>query len=152
MRRRACSRSFGTSEESYNPPHDRRHQVNVLMSADVGPLDVDVRWEYGSGVPFTQPIGFDDWIMFQTLVDVTKDPGDYRVIFERPYQGRLPDYHRLDVSLKRTWDLSSARLTLQAGVINAYDRANLFYFDVWRFRRVDQMSLMPTLGLKVETP
>lgn len=142
---------YGTSEESYSPPHDRRHQVNLLASVDLGFVEADLRWEYGSGIPFTRPIGFDDWIMFDKLVDVTKDPGDYRVLFERPYQGRLPSYHRLDVSIKRGIDLRDARLTVQAGAINAYDRVNLFYYDVWTLQRVNQMSFMATLGIKIET-
>ena len=142
---------YGTSEESYSPPHDRRHQLNLLVSIDLGFAKADVRWEYGSGIPFTRPIGFDDWILFETLVDVTKDPGDYRVLFERPYQGRLPSYHRLDVSVKRTFDFTHARLTLQGGAINAYDRENLFYYDVWTLQRVNQMSRMAILGIKIET-
>jgi len=142
---------YGTSQQEYNPPHDRRHTLNALASVDLGGWDIDARWEFGSGFPFTQPIGFDDWIMFETLVDVTKDPGEYRVLFERPYQGRLPTYHRLDFSLKYTFELRRARLTLQGGAINTYDRDNLFYFDVWKLRRVDQMARMATFGVKVET-
>jgi hypothetical protein len=142
---------YGTTQESYHPPHDRRHQVNLLLSLDLGAFDADLRWEYGSGLPFTRPLGFDDWILFETLVDVKTDPGEYRVAFEKPYQGRLPAYHRLDLSLKRKWEFARADLTLQGGVINGYDRDNLFYYDVWTLRRVNQMSLMPTVGIKVET-
>ena len=91
------------------------------------------------------------WILFETLEDVTKESGEYRVSFERPYEGRLPPYHRLDVSVKRGFDFATSRLTLQLGLFNAYDRANLFYFDVWTLNRVDQMALVPSFGIKWET-
>jgi hypothetical protein len=143
---------FGTEVESYFPPHDRRHKINVLLSTKLfGFADLDIRWEYGSGLPYTQPFGFDDWIFFETLPDLTEEPGEYRVSFDRPYQGRLPAYHRLDASIKRGFDLSTSRLTLQAGLFNAYDRANLFYYDVWTLNRVNQMSLVPSFGIKLET-
>ncbi len=116
-----------------------------------GLADLDIRWEYGSGVPYTRPFGFDDWIFFETLPDVTKESGEYRVSFERPYEGRLPPYHRLDVSIKRGFDFATSRLTLQIGLFNAYDRSNLFYFDVWTLNRVDQMALVPSFGIKWET-
>lgn len=143
---------FGTEQESYFPPHDRRHRVNVVLGTKLfGLADLDIRWEYGSGVPYTRPFGFDDWIFFETLPDVTKESGEYRVSFERPYEGRLPPYHRLDVSIKRGFDFATSRLTLQIGLFNAYDRSNLFYFDVWTLNRVDQMALVPSFGIKWET-
>ena len=143
---------YGTEQEAYHPPHDRRHQLNIVAGTPIfGLADLDVRWEFGSGLPYTRPFGFDDWMFFETLPDVTTESGEYRVSFDRPYQGRLPTYHRLDVSLKRAFDLESARLTFQAGLFNAYDRANLFYFDVWTLNRVDQMSLVPSFGIKLET-
>ena len=42
------------------------------------------------------------------------------------------------------------RLKALAGVINMYDRQNLFYLDVFTLRRVDQLPFIPTLGLKLE--
>jgi hypothetical protein len=36
------------------------------------------------------------------------------------------------------------------GAVNLYDRSNLFAFDVFTYRRVDQLPIMPTLGLLLE--
>lgn len=142
---------YGTEQERFHPPHDQRHQFNLLGSVELGRFQVNVRWQYGSGRPYTRPYGFDDWILFETLVDVRREPGDYRVLFERPYQGRLPAYHRLDVTVERTIPLGRARLTVQVGAVNTYDRRNLFYFDLWTLRRVDQIALTPSFGIKLET-
>jgi hypothetical protein len=71
------------------------------------------------------------------------------VIYERPFNATLPTYHRLDVSVERPFQLGPATLTAQAGLINAYDRANLFYYDAFTLQRVDQLPLLPSFGLKL---
>ena len=42
-------------------------------------------------------------------------------------------------------------MTVQVGAINVYDRANLFYFDLFTVRRVDQLPLIPNLSIKFES-
>ncbi len=49
--------------------------------------------------------------------------------------------------MERTFDVRGASLTAQVGAINLYDRQNLFAFDVFTYRRVDQLPIMPTFGL-----
>ena len=142
---------FGESIQRYNPPHDRRHQINAVLSLDLGAFKTSVRWQYGSGLPYTRPLGFDELIPLRGLIDVRDSYGTPRVLYDRPYQGRLPDYHRLDVSIERAFSLKQGTLTVQAGAINLYDRDNLFYFDLFTVRRVDQLPLIPTLSLKFET-
>ncbi|GIV03619.1 MAG: TonB-dependent receptor [Fimbriimonadales bacterium] len=142
---------YGEEETSYAPPHDRRHQVNALVAVSQFGFDLNVRWQFGSGLPFNKSMGFDRFILLDSLRNLLEVPGDERVLYERPYTGRLPAYHRLDVSLERAFELGgSARLTLQGGLINAYDRPNLFYLDLFTLRRVDQLPLIPTLGIKLE--
>ncbi|HZD04152.1 MAG TPA: TonB-dependent receptor, partial [Longimicrobiales bacterium] len=51
---------FGEPVQSYHPPHDRRHQLNVLASLDVGNFKASARWQFGSGLPYTRPMGFDE--------------------------------------------------------------------------------------------
>ena len=51
------------------------------------------------------------------------------------------------MSVERTFDLGRADLTAQVGAVNLYDRSNLFAFDVFTYRRVDQLPIMPTFGL-----
>lgn len=142
---------LGDARQSYSPPHDRRHQVNALVGMEVGGFDASVRWQYGSGLPFTQPYGFDTLLPLLPLPDVRSAYGVPRVLYRRPYGGRLPDYHRLDLSVERDFPLGPGTLRVQAGAINVYDRANLFYFDIFTARRVDQLPLLPYVGIKFET-
>jgi hypothetical protein len=141
---------YGSETLRYHPPHDRRHQVNALASLSVRGFDLSVRWQFGSGLPFSRALGFDGFILMNGTANPFTTPGSRRVIYERPYNGRLPTYHRLDVSLERAFTLGRTRITAQGSLINAYDRANIFYLDVFTQRRADQLPLIPTLGLKLE--
>ncbi|MDX1420050.1 MAG: TonB-dependent receptor [Rubricoccaceae bacterium] len=140
---------FGSERLAFSPPHDRRHQVNALLSATVGGFDLSARWQYGSGLPFSRALGFDVFMDIGDGIDPFTEGGEPRVIYERPYNSRLPAYHRLDLSAERTFDLGAADLTAQAGVINVYDRPNLFAFDLFTLRRSDQLPLVPVFGLKL---
>lgn len=143
---------FDEPVQSFHPPHDRRHQINTTGSVNFGPYLFGIRWQLGTGVPFTQPIGFDEVIFFDGgLPDVTNTVGTRRVILEKPYEGRLPVYHRLDISLERDFELSrsGANLNAKIGAINAYDRNNLFFYDVFTNRRSDQLPLVPYMSFKV---
>lgn len=142
---------YGSSELDFRPAHDRRHQVNVVASLDLRPFDVDIRWQFGSGLPYSRALGFDGFMIVDGELDVFSEPGNRRVIYEEPYNGVLPTYHRLDITLQRRMALpGNTHLTAHAGVINIYDRQNLFYLDVFTLRRVDQLPVIPTLGLKLE--
>ena len=136
----------------FRPPHDRRHQVNVLGKVVVYGFDISARWQFGSGLPFTPVEGFDGFVLMDGPVAVRNVRGFPRVIYESiPYRGVLPTYHRLDVTVERVFDLSlGVEMTVQAGVMNAYDRANLFSLDLLTAQRTDQLPIVPIVGLKVE--
>ncbi|MEX0601289.1 MAG: hypothetical protein WD205_11635, partial [Rhodothermales bacterium] len=141
---------FGTDRLSFRPPHDRRHQLNVLVSTSVRGVDVSARWNFGSGLPYTRVRGFDGFILMDGVVDVEETEGFPRVIYDEPYKGILPTYHRLDVTVAHTMTVGFAEISLQAGVVNTYNRTNLFALDVFTLDRTDQLPLVPTVGIEVE--
>ncbi len=142
---------FGQATLDFRPPHDRRHQVNALARFSVYGFDVTARWNFGSGLPYNQVRGFDGFLLLNGPVDVEREKGTSRVIYDRPFGGVLPTYHRLDVSVARVMTSGEATvITVQAGLINAYDRTNLFALDLFTLRRVDQLPLIPTVGVKFE--
>jgi hypothetical protein len=145
-------KAFGDKVQSYHPPQDRRHTLNAALSAEWKQWQAGLRWKLGTGRPYTRPIGFDNRPPIGRVPDVREQIGLPRLLFEKPYRGRLPTYHRLDLSLKRTLDLGPASLTAEGGAINLYNRRNLFYFDIFNLRRVDELPLVPYLSLKIETP
>lgn len=136
----------------YNPPHDQRHQVGVTASVNLDLFNASIRWQYGSGQPFTQNYGTDNFLEIRGLRDLPQESrGANRFLYNEQYNARLPAYHRLDASVERSFDLSSSlTLTLEGGAINAYNRRNLFYLDLFSRERIDQLPLLPYAGLTLD--
>ncbi len=139
---------YGMEELAFNPPHDRRHQVNAVFGATVLGFELGARLAFGSGLPFSRAVGFDGFALVDDVTSIAERPGFRRVIYERPYDARLPTYHRLDMSVARTFEAAAAEITVQASVLNVYDRRNLFYLDVFTLQRADQLPFLPSLSLK----
>lgn len=133
---------------SYSPAHDQRHKVNAIGSYRIAGFTASASWEFGSGAPYTQIFGFD----FSLRVPVQQPqthPGTARILYSRPYGERLPVYHRLDLSLEKSFRLSSGTsLEASAGMINVYNRNNIFNFDMSTLQRVDQTPFLPYISLK----
>lgn len=138
--------------QTYFPVFDRRHNVNFVGSYEFGRdrlWEADVRWNLGSGFPFTQTLGFYEQYNFDgTNDDLLQSNGNIGVIYDGINGGRLPYYHRLDLSVKRTFVLSvNSQLVANLGVTNAYNRENIFYFDRINFERVNQLPFLPSAGI-----
>ena len=133
---------------------DRRHNINLLLSYSLGIEDqweLSARWNMGSGFPFTLTQGFYGNQRFEDGVntDVTTDNPDLGIIYDDEINGgRLPYYHRLDLSVKRSFKFTKySSLDIIASISNAYDRNNIFYFDRIEFERVDQLPIIPSVGI-----
>lgn len=137
---------------TYNPIWDRRHQVNLVVSYTFGKFDswkANARWNYGSGFPFTQTQGFYGQQLFPDGVggNYTQANPTLSTLYGPLNQGRLPDYHRLDVGVTKTWKLDDRQqVQLDLSCTNVYDRDNIFYFDRVRYQRVDQLPILPSIG------
>ena len=150
--------SFGIVErqdeiQSYYPHYDRRHNFNFVSSYLLDKKEtweVSIRWNYGSGFPFTKTQGYYESISFEngSDINVNTENGSLAVIYSELNTGRLPDYHRLDLSIKKKHKFSKYNiLEWSLGITNCYDRSNIFYYDRIQSIRVDQLPIMPTLGL-----
>ncbi|MEP0821875.1 MAG: TonB-dependent receptor [Ignavibacterium sp.] len=137
----------------YPPRHDRRHTLNLLGVLHVTrDVDLTLRWEFGSGFPFTQTIGYYDRLTLDDVFD-----GEYAGETGEPYSvlgqknaSRLPTYHRLDVSLMYRFLVGPLKGTAGVHVINAYNRKNLFYFDRKTGQRTNMLSFFPSATLNLE--
>jgi hypothetical protein len=141
--------------QTYYPVFDRRHNINFVGSYKFGATrlwEVSARWNMGSGFPFTQTLGFYEKYAFQdgTDTDIITSNGELGIVYDRLNGGRLPYYHRLDLTLRREFVLSvNSTLEANIGVTNAYNRDNIFYFDRVNFERVNQLPLMPSAGVSM---
>ncbi|MEO9885810.1 MAG: TonB-dependent receptor [Balneola sp.] len=135
---------------SYSPVHDQRHKLNIIASYDFLGISLNTSWEFGTGKPYTQIFGFDENVSGPAENPIN-DPGKTRILYSRPYGERLPYYHRLDVSLGRVFSTPNFwSLETEVGVINVYDRNNVFNFDLTTLQRVDQTPLLPYLSFKLQ--
>jgi len=141
---------YETPTYTYHPSHDRRHQLNALIHAQKGEVGMTVQWQYGTGLPYTQSGGFDVWYVLTPDVDVAEEAGEGRIIYSDPYNGRQPTYARVDVWLDRRIEKGRYVATLRAGAVNVFNRNNLFYYDLFTFKRVDQLPFLPSVGFKLE--
>ena len=138
----------------YPTVFDRRHNINFLTTYAFGESkswEASARWNMGSGFPFTltqgfyQNVPFDDFLLTDILT------GNYdlgTILSEDRNDGRLSFYHRLDVSLKKTIEFSkNSRLETTLSVTNAYNRENIFFIDRITNSRVNQLPILPSLGV-----
>jgi hypothetical protein len=139
--------------ETYPTNFDRRHNINLLATYAFGAnrsWEAAARWNFGSGFPFTLTQGFYSNFNFNNGIgtDILRGNPDLGVIYSAQRNGgRLPDYHRLDISLKKVISFTkNIKLDIVASVTNAYDRRNIFYFDRVRYSRVDQLPILPALA------
>ncbi|MBI3143167.1 MAG: TonB-dependent receptor [Bacteroidetes bacterium] len=138
---------------TYSPHWDRRHNLNLLLSYVAGSkrnLEFSVRWNFGSGFPFTQTQGFYEFLDFGGGVgtDYLQENGDLGIYYADINGGRLSDYQRLDLAAKWWKKLKgNKKLELNLSVANAYNRRNVFYFDRVSYARVNQLPILPSLGV-----
>ena len=142
-------------EKTYNPHFDRRHNMNFVTSYKFGKNDswkADMRWNLGSGFPFTQTQGFYENLTFSEGIntDYTSTNGELGIEYAELNEGRLPYYHRLDASISKSIKLNkNSELDMTLSVTNAYNRENIFYFNRVKYERVNQLPLMPSFGASI---
>ncbi|MFM9983993.1 MAG: hypothetical protein ACKVOK_02085, partial [Flavobacteriales bacterium] len=138
----------------YSPVFDRRHNVNLVGTYKFGKkkeYEFSARWNLGSGLPFTQTQGYYQGQGVQggvALDYMTSNPSTMSIQFGGLNEGRLPYYHRLDLNVKRSLKLKNKlNLEVNVGCTNVYNRSNVFYIDRVTAKRVDQLPILPTIGL-----
>lgn len=141
--------------KTYTPHFDRRHNVNLVASYTFGKnlnWEVTARWNYGSGFPFTPTQSFYESLDFSEglYTDPNTTNGGFATGYGEINSRRLPDYHRLDLSVKKSWLLTkNSNLEVIGSMINVYNRDNIFYFDRIRGKRIDQLPAIPSLGVNL---
>ncbi len=139
--------------QNYRPHFDRRHNINIVSSYHFGgetkSWEVDLRWNFGAGFPFTPTQGFYENVNIGSLnADYVTANGSLGTLYGGLNSHQLPAYHRLDLTIKKTIELGEfSKLELAAGVSNAYNRANVFYFDRIAYKRVNQLPFMPSFSM-----
>lgn len=139
--------------QTYAPHYDRRHNINLLVNYQFGmdrSFELSFRWNYGSGFPYTPTASMMEQLDFSGGIntDYINQNGTLTTIYGDLNSHRLPDYHRFDISAKKRFEIGKRSiLEINLSITNVYNRNNLFYYNRITSERVDQLPIMPSLGL-----
>jgi hypothetical protein len=154
-----CVYSLGRSTrwdgfQEYFPVFDRRHNLNLVVSYLFGKkqdYELNIRWNLGSGLPFTPTAGFYQAETFSNGVttDITQtNPNNVSTILGDFNSQRLPYYHRLDYTFKKQFNFKNKTvLELIVSVTNIYNRNNIFYVNRVTGKEIYQFPLLPSFGV-----
>jgi len=155
------SYSFGKVDRTFNgityaPIFDRRHNINLVGAYSFGAKkdwEINLRWNMGSGFPFTQTFSFYENLSLDGSIGnnvVNQQNGSLGIYYgeESDFnKGRQPYYHRLDFSITKTYKFSNkGKLEIIGSIVNTYNRENVFYFDRIRYKRINQLPILPSIG------
>jgi hypothetical protein len=138
---------------TYYPRYDRRHNLNLLTVLHPAQgIDVTLRWEVGSGFPFTETLGYYDRLGMKDIfrgayIGETGKP--YAILGEKN-NARLPAYHRLDASATYRFAIRPIAGSLGIHIVNVYNHKNIFYFDRKTGQQTDMLPFFPTGTLTLE--
>ncbi|HXB40592.1 MAG TPA: carboxypeptidase-like regulatory domain-containing protein [Bacteroidia bacterium] len=136
----------------YFPVFDRRHNINLVSSYSLDRKkhwEINARWNMGTGFPVTPTQGYYQQLNLGNYMgNYTTQNGQLGYVSGALFSQRLPDYHRLDLSVKYKYNWAQhAILEITAGATNVYNRANIFYFDRVTFKQKNQLPVLPNVNM-----
>ncbi|MCB0747884.1 MAG: TonB-dependent receptor [Ignavibacteriae bacterium] len=137
----------------YSPRYDIRNSLKTILDFNVYKgWNASLTWVYYSGVPFTLVTSYYDKLHFDNNEDKFSLLGSQIVtpLLGERNAARLPEYHRMDFSISKQFNISDINFYLSFSIINVYDRANIFYFNRDTGERVNMLPFLPTAIIKVE--
>lgn len=129
---------------SFPAPYDQNYEVKVADSVKVGKFwTFGATWMFGSGRPYTPAVGIESVKL--PFGDFTID----RITYGAKNSGRLPVYHRLDLSTQGDFQLLGTKSTLGVTVFNLYNRQNVWYRSYQTFGGTGTVNDVALMGLAV---
>ncbi len=150
-------RSAGT--EGYHPHYDRRHSVNLIVNFPKVYWDTDVsaKWTLGTGLPYAGTAGYYHRYQYRPNDPHWYEHPEWEYLEAARDAFRYPAYHRLDLSLTRSWRFRWGELSAFLDVTNVYNAKNvlLYYWEPGPDGRpvrksVGMIPILPTLGVNLK--
>ena len=144
--------------ETYPYRYDRRHDIGIALTHEINDnVNIGIVWVYGTGNAVT--LGLESYSSFNTsLVDdiynfsLNNNFGNnFSTVdhIEGRNNYRMPNYHRLDISINMKKEKKWGERTWSFGLYNAYSRQNPFYLEFTRNEngnpQLSQFSLFPLI-------
>lgn len=123
--------------KTYSSPYDRPHDISIVLNYDLNQRIVfSANWVYSTGSPITLPIG--KALYGNAFIPIYSDRNAYRI----------PDYHRLDLSVILAGNQKKTRKwsgEWNFSVYNAYGRKNVWAINfVQNENNPDEMQAQKT--------
>lgn len=136
----------------YYPSFDARNNINCAFDISVGNgWFFNINWVYNSGLPFTKIQSYyPKYNISSYFGSLTGEIFTPYGILDDINMGRLPDYHRLDLSITKNIDWGIFTSEANLSFINVYNRKNIFYFKRDTGERVNMLPFFPSFSLKVK--
>ena len=142
---------------TYPPVFDRRFEIDLSLRRDLGwwGLEMGVRANFGTGLPYTRPLGTYQIYRTRFITSVLVPEEDAAVVLGPRNRARYPARHRVDLSLRKTITRSWGVMTPYLSVINVYNKKNvLFYFFDYSSspptrQGLSMIPFLPTAGFEV---
>jgi len=129
--------------------HDQPHELKTVYSRRIKRWDLSAAFIYATGKPYTSPEG-----EYQlTLLDGSVY--NYIHVSEKNSY-RLPDYHRLDISVSYNWRGHYTENMISFSIFNLYNRKNVWYkeFEIYEndviVTDMNLLGITPNLSLTVK--
>jgi hypothetical protein len=157
------SYSYGVSRRwrdglRWAPGHDRRHDLDVVATWQLGKYRLGGRFGIATGTPYTPIVGE----IARRTYDPSRDSwgtGDPRLWIEalggQRNTARFPTNHRLDLDASREFFIRGASVSPYVSVVNAYNAPNVFVYlydystDRPTRRAISQFPILPSAGVRV---
>jgi hypothetical protein len=156
---------------------DQRHTVNVVLNYDFSSwFNVGLRWQYGSGFPYSEPVGTKPRIVYQDLngdgipetpvvasrYNYNNPSSEGTVIYDVDYgnqkfNAQKPAYHRLDIRFNFITNFWNLDWVFYLDVVNVYNRKNVVNYDYYVNEDLtlgreqnNMFPILPTFGVNVK--
>ena len=140
------------------PGHDRRHDVDVVATWQLGKYRLGGRFGFATGTPYTPIVGEiarrsydpsrDAWGTGISTIPIESLGGARN-------SARYPSTHRLDLDASREFQMRGATVAPYVSVANVYNAENVFVYlydystDNPTRRAISQFPILPSVGVRV---
>lgn len=145
--------SFPSVDEGapYYAKYDRRHDLSINCAYDLGRgYTAGAVWKYNSGMPYTEPIGI---YQYPYISDLDQPVWWWNEFYYGGFHNkRVPDYHRLDLSLAHRAVYSWGDLEWYLQVLNVYNHKNIYTYTYYGYGERDSLTMFPifpSVGLRI---
>lgn len=106
------------NNEQYASREDQRNELKFVHIFELPKWNLSATWVYGSGKPFYRPT-------INLIRDGQGNVTNYEVINTQKTVERLPDYHRLDISVALKFENEHMKGEVGLSILNLYNRTNI---------------------------